>query len=208
MVAFRKNTWKQIGAKGCAAQYNNCQKFQNLVSMMCALAFVPVDEIIQLWCDVIEPEMYRMEDELTAEMDDYIDYFIDTYLGKVGRNGRRGKPRIKHELWNVFSNVLEKIPTTNNMVEAWNGAWNKSTPTNASLWTIISGFQREEGLVRQKVHDDQLLRVDVEEDSLAGNSRRIHSKDKVARVRNICMEYGEREDKREYLIDVANIVYI
>ena len=66
----------------------------------------------------------------------------------------------------MFSNVLEKIPTTNNMVEAWNGAWIKSTPSNASLWTIISGFQREEGLVRQTVHDDQLLRVDVEEDSL------------------------------------------
>ena len=103
--------------------------------------------------------------------------------------------------------MLNKIPTTNNSVEAWNGAGNKSTPTNASLWSIISGFQRVEGLVRQKVLDDQLLRVDMEEDPLEGNSRRIHSKDKVARVR-YSMGYEERENKRDYLIDVANIVYI
>ena len=34
--------------------------------------------------------------------------------------------------------------------EAWNAAWNRSQPSNPSLWTTIDGFRREDGLVRQK----------------------------------------------------------
>ena len=60
---------------------------------------------------------------------------------------------MKIPTWNKFASVLEKVPCTNNGAEEFNGAWNKCTPTNASLWCIFDGFLREEGLVHQKVHD-------------------------------------------------------
>ena len=93
--------------------------------------------------------------------------------------------------------------------QAWNGAWNKSTQINASVWSVIDGFQREEGLVRLKVFDESRReRVDVEEDPLEGTSRRIHSKDKKAVLKNLCATYPTRDLKREYLVDIANLLYI
>ena len=74
---------------------------------------------------------------------------------------------------------------------------------------MIDGFQREEGLVRLKVFDESRReRVDVEEDPLEGTSRRIHSKDKKAVLKNLCATYPTRDLKREYLVDIANLLYI
>ena len=98
---------------------------------------------------MIEPFMAKNQDEISEEMDNFIDYFVETYLGKVGRSGKRGNPRIKIPTWNKFDSVFdsEKVPCTNNGAEAFNSAWNKCTPTNASPWCICDGFLREEGLV-------------------------------------------------------------
>ena len=62
---------------------------------MTSLVFVPADEVIDVWMNVIEPFMARNQDEIAEEMDNFIDYFVETYLGKVGRSRRRGNPRIK-----------------------------------------------------------------------------------------------------------------
>ena len=52
---------------------------------MTSLVFVPADEVIDVWMNVIEPFMARNQDEIAEEMDNFIDYFVETYLGKVGR---------------------------------------------------------------------------------------------------------------------------
>ena len=49
--------------------------------------------------------------------------------------------------------VREDIPTTNNSNEADNNQWNQSTEPNASLWTIITNFIREESLSRKTLLD-------------------------------------------------------
>ena len=126
--------------------HNQSAVFQQLVTLMTSLVFVPADEVIDVWMNVIEPFIAKNQDE----MDHFIDYFVETYLGKVGRSGRRGNPRVNIPTWNKFASVLKKVPCTNNGAEAFNGAWNKCTPTNASLWCICDGFLREGGLVHQK----------------------------------------------------------
>ena len=55
---------------------------------MTSLVFVPADEVIDVWMNVIEPFMAKNQDEISEEMDKFIDYFVETYLGKVGRSGR------------------------------------------------------------------------------------------------------------------------
>ena len=55
---------------------------------MTSLVFVPSDEVIDVWMNVIEPFMAKNQDEISEEMDNFIDYFVETYLGKVGRSGR------------------------------------------------------------------------------------------------------------------------
>ena len=85
---------------------------------MTSLVFVPADEVIDVWMNVIEPFMAKNQDKICEEMENFIDYFVETYLGKVGRNGRRGNPRIKISTWNKFASVLEKVPCTNTLSQA------------------------------------------------------------------------------------------
>ena len=131
---------------------------------------------------------------------------METYLGKVGRSGRRSRPRISFNLWNKYGEVLQDLPTTNNAVKAFNGAWNMSTPPNPSQWTVLSGFKREEGITRLKVHEErQQLRHGEDEQPLEGSSRRIRAKEKAARLKNVCLEYASMADKLEYLSEIACI---
>ena len=119
---MRKNLHSKLGEKGALVDYNENRNFQKLTGLMYSLAFVPIHEIVPLWGQIVEPEMYKMQDEITEEMDDYLDYFNDTFIGKVLRNGRRGNPRFQYTLWNKHQDILDGVPITNNKVEAWNGA--------------------------------------------------------------------------------------
>ena len=69
------------------------------------------------------------------------------------RNRARKDPLFKFTLWNKWMEVREDIPTTNNSNEAYNNQWNQSTEPNASLWTIITNFIREESLSRKTLLD-------------------------------------------------------
>ncbi|CAM4803701.1 unnamed protein product [Rotaria magnacalcarata] len=45
---------------------------------------------------------------------DFVDYFEDTFLGRVIRNNRRRAPRFSVNMWNCFSRLDEELPRTNN----------------------------------------------------------------------------------------------
>lgn len=143
---------------------------------------------------------------MTEEMDSWMSYFERTYIGSTGRFGRRLRPRIPLEQWSMYNQVKNGVPVTNNAVEAHNGAWNRSTPPNPSLWTVITGFQREEGLAYHKVQEERrLIRHDVQEDPQEGSSRKIHSKDKVARYKLLVENYEQFLDKRNYLGEISRL---
>ena len=134
--------------------YNKSPSFQNLYKLLLSLAFVPANDVWTLWESVIEPEIHAMLLQITGPMDRFIDYFLDTYLGKIGRSGFRSTPLIHPKTWSQFNQVLEDSPTTNNAAEAWNGAWTSSVQTNASLWTVIEAFKREEAISITKWKED------------------------------------------------------
>ena len=99
--------------------------------------------------------------------------------------------------------MLEKVPCTNNGAEAFNGAWNKCTPKNASLWCIFDCFLREEGLVHQKVHD---ARVNVVDPLAPGFARKQYSKNKEMFIFNLVSQYAQIADKQNYLQEVGGIM--
>lgn len=199
---FHKNLVHQLGQKGCLVEYNNSPEFQQLVQLMQTLAFVPADDVVKVWENVIEPFMYRHQDLITPTMDEFIDYFLATYVGKVGRNRRRGNPKIPFSMWTKFQVVVDQVPCTNNSVEAWNGAWNRSTPPNASVWTILDGFVREEGFMNVKLHEARQL---GSPGSQSNNSRRLMTKQKEERLRNIVSQYNSM-DSYTYLKEVGAII--
>ena len=97
--------------------------------------------------------MAKNQDEISKEMENFIDYFVETYLGTVGRSGRRGNPRIKIPTWNKFASVLEKVPCTNNGSEAFNGALSRCRST--VLIVINSKYGRK--YFTEKIFNPQCL---------------------------------------------------
>ena len=55
---------------------------------ICTKVNTTSDQIVRLWSRVVRPEMYRLQDNLTEELDAYVDY-TDMTHGKILRNGRR-----------------------------------------------------------------------------------------------------------------------
>ena len=69
--------------------------------------------------------------------------------------------------------VREDIPTTNTSNEVDNNQWNRSTEPNASLWTIITNFIREESLSRKTLLDSASV-VQAALRTLANKNRDIN----------------------------------
>ena len=99
------------------------------------------------------------------------------------------------------------LPLTNNSVEAWNGAFNTSQPSRASLWTVLDGFKREDGHARQKWFDDTQSVV-VAGDPMVGNSRRVAVKLRHERLKILCGQYGMMTNRRLYLEQIVSLMHI
>ena len=106
----------------------------------------------------------------------FVAYLDRTWISKMPmtRNRARKDPLFKFRLWNKWKEVREDIPTTNNSNEADNNLWNQSTEPNASLWTIITNFIREESLSRKTLLDSANAVVQTALRTLANKNREIN----------------------------------
>jgi len=95
--------------------------------------------------------------------------------------------------------VREDIPTTNNSNEAYNNQWNQSTEPNASLWTIITNFIREESLSRKTLLDSASGANSTE------NARKQKQRDKHTRIKNMTEMYNNFPAP-DYMKQLATII--
>ena len=105
---FRKCIREQLQKKGCIVEHNESESFQQLVSYMLTVVFVPVEDITKIWTEVIEPKFVEVEDELSEEAGEFYSYFENTYVGRQVR-GRRQKSRYCPYFWNQFNNALKVL---------------------------------------------------------------------------------------------------
>ena len=107
------NVWKKVQELGLQQRYLEDQEFAIHCRMLCALAFLPEDDVI----DGFEQLTDTMREQFNNDLDDLIDYFEDTYIGRFRRNAHRGRPQFSINLWNMFNLTDEELPRTNNNVE-------------------------------------------------------------------------------------------
>ena len=80
--------------------------------MLPTLAFVPLADVVE--------SFETLQENAPEEMMPLIDFFEDTYIGRLHRRGQtRAAPFFSIDIWNVHGQVENDLPRTNNSVEGW-----------------------------------------------------------------------------------------
>ncbi|CAF2126223.1 unnamed protein product [Rotaria magnacalcarata] len=96
---------------------------------------IPTEKFVQF------PNFFN---ELMMLLGNFVDYFEDTFIGRVIRNNRRRAPRFSVNMWNCFSRLDEELLRTNNSSEGWNRAFKNSARENPSIYESIADLRIEQ----------------------------------------------------------------
>jgi hypothetical protein len=123
--------------------------FAHKIKKLSALAFVPVDNVIFAFEELINSKYYVDNEE---ELRRVVDYYEDTWIGRPTRGGKRRAPTFPIKIWNMFDSVTEDSPRTNNAVERWHRAFNSAlTANHVTVWKFINMLKRKQGLQEVKM---------------------------------------------------------
>ena len=134
------NLWKHIQRFGLQGRYQNDDVFALHLRMLAALAFIPPSTVIEAFGELVDVIRF---------IDQFIDYFEDTYIGRFRRNAPRRQPMFSMELWNIFHRTQDELPRTNNNIEGWHRRFqsNASAP-HPVIWKFLDILKKEQGLTR------------------------------------------------------------
>ena len=96
-------------------RYQDDDDFSLHARMIMAVAFVPPADLDTAFDDLFT----EIRNNFNNDFDDILNYFEDTYIGRLRRNGRRDAPLFSGEMWNMYNRTRNHLPRTNNNVEGW-----------------------------------------------------------------------------------------
>ncbi|KAG8180604.1 hypothetical protein JTE90_018222 [Oedothorax gibbosus] len=109
---FSQAIWRKIQAIGLQAKYANDGDFALEIRQLAAMAFLPPQDVISSFEMLMDTDFFQ-----EINLVPLVDYFEDTWIGRIARNGRRREPLFPIEMWNCFSSVVDGLPKTNNSIE-------------------------------------------------------------------------------------------
>ncbi|CAI6345166.1 unnamed protein product [Macrosiphum euphorbiae] len=141
--------WHHVQEFGLQKKYSEDPEFALQLRMLPALAFVPKDDVISSYSVLIESNYYTENEEI---LEQFLDYFENTWLGKLDRRRRRKQPKIEIEMWNCFLIIEQDIATTNNSIEGWHNCFTSIlSGKHPSIWRFIEALKKEESINRLKI---------------------------------------------------------
>ena len=125
-----------------------------------------------------------------------IDYFEDTYIGRLRPGGHRRAPLFDLALWNMCDQTIGDLPRTNNAVEGWHQRFQANVGAyHPNFWKFID-------ILKQK---QSLNHVNISQ-ARAGHQpepQRRRCQDSNRRIKNIVQDYHSR-DRLQYLRGLAH----
>ena len=134
--------YKNVGAKGLQSLHYSCPGFQELIYMLYGLAYVPVDKVVDIYTELLEPQFQVLIDEdedvkiHEENIESFITYFRNTWISK--RNGRA--PMFEPIYWNQVSALEDNGHRTNNHLESFNRTLNSLVGTKPNIWGVLENF--------------------------------------------------------------------
>ncbi|KAF0756392.1 Uncharacterized protein FWK35_00035381 [Aphis craccivora] len=77
-----------------------------------------VDYVVRYFEYLVDTPFYR---ELESDLSRLLDYFEETWVGKMDWNGKRKNPKFSITIWNCYVDEYN-LPKTNNSLEEWHNA--------------------------------------------------------------------------------------
>lgn len=141
---LKQSSYRKVQAVGLTRAY--CDKddctVRHFIHMMCSLAFVPVEDVVAAY------RALTAEAPETPGIQEYVEYFGETYvIGIPARGRRRGvAPRYQPRLWNVYQATLDGKAATNNAEEGWHNRFAQLVGRNhPDLYTLLNQIKKEQG---------------------------------------------------------------
>jgi len=187
-----KNIWKKIQENGYQQRYMEDQEFALHSKMICALSFLPPDDVeegFEQLSDVIR-EAYN------DQMDNLLEYFEDTYIGRYRRNAPRRPAMFPVNFWNMFHRTYDELPRTNNSVEGWHRGFQAQVSScHPVFWKFLQILQNEESLKRVEIIQNLV--------GFQPQPQRRRYRDCNARILAIVDDYPNR-NRMQYLRSIAH----
>ena len=112
------------------------------------MSFVPLEDILASYDILLESEFFVENEQILSPL---IDYFEDTWIGRL-RRGRRKVPSFKHNLWNNFQVTAESHRRTNNSIEGWHNRLSVLVGAHhPTVWKLIEKLQLEQSTTEFKL---------------------------------------------------------
>ncbi len=138
----------QVVDLGCRSFYEEeSGNFSLSVRCLAALAFVPINDVIESFQTLITNEEF---DRRAMEV---ATYFEDVWLGAPDRyTDLRAAPLFPLELWNMHQTTLDDGHRTNNSVEGWHRRFQSVMGcSRPCVFKCISALKREQHWVSCKI---------------------------------------------------------
>ena len=85
-------------------------------------------------------------------MDDLLDYFEETYIGRYHRNVELRPPLFVLNLWNMFHRTFDELPRTNNHVQGWHCSFQAQVSwCHPIFWKFINLLRTGENIIRVEI---------------------------------------------------------
>lgn len=87
------------------------------------------------------------------EVQEILDYFEATWIGRFDRRHKRRNPPFAHTMWSCYEAVLQDLANTNNSVEGWHRCFESQlSASQLSIWNFVDALKREESINTLKVN--------------------------------------------------------
>ncbi|XP_073406402.1 uncharacterized protein [Dendrobates tinctorius] len=183
-----QSVWRKVQNEGLKMQYQGDHEFARWICMIPALAFLPPQNVVQSFEDLVEDPDFPQEAIPIAN------YFEDSYIGRMNRRGRQA-PLFPVQFWNVYERTLNDQQRTNNDVEGWHRSFRETCGTLfQNIYRFINCLKHQ-----QELHSFEIIQI------IAGNpiaARNIKYAAISARVKRIVQDFDNRS-LMDYLRGIA-----
>lgn len=185
---FNQSVYRKVQEFGLKRRYDTDSAFALKLRLLCALAFIPVEEAVMVFEELIDAKI------IPEEANEVVDYFEDTWIGRPDRRNGRRPPLFSIEMWNCYSRVIDNLPKTNNNIEGWHRSFAQLINCNhPNIWNFIEALQKEQS--RNELMMEKFI---------AGETipQKKKYKDKAHQLKIVTMKY-KQIDNLSYLKGIA-----